>query len=78
MWAESGPPATATAPRKPCNDSRGASTPSPPEEDLVDPHVLANRRLEQLTDLDRRRRDARTARLVSRVRLPARRRSGDG
>jgi hypothetical protein len=43
----------------------------------MEPHVIANRRLEQLSETDRRSRDAQTARFVTRLRRFARRRSID-
>jgi hypothetical protein len=41
----------------------------------MEPHVVANQHLAQLTDADRRRRDQRAARIVSRVRTFGRRRA---
>jgi hypothetical protein len=43
----------------------------------MEPHVIANRNLERLTEADRRSRDAQTARFVTRLRRFGRRRSID-
>jgi hypothetical protein len=39
----------------------------------MEPHVIANRHLEQLTEFDRRMRDERAARIFARMRAFARR-----
>jgi hypothetical protein len=43
----------------------------------MEPHVIANRHLEQLSETDRRSRDAQVARFVTRMRKFGRRRSID-
>jgi hypothetical protein len=43
----------------------------------MEPHVIAIRHLELLSEADRRQRDARTARIFSRMRTRTRRRSID-